>query len=74
MKTIVDRLYQNDYPEIIQWLQDNVGKVAVPKYGDYWAAEGWEAYHESVGKPSFVMLRVEFDRSEDAALYALRWL
>ena len=74
MKTIVDRPYQNDYPEIVDWLLENIGNKTAPWKGHPWAAEGWDAWHTNVGKPSHIVLRVTFDRSENAALFAVRWL
>ena len=74
MKTTVYRPYQNDYPKVLDWLLENVGNKPVVKYGDYWAAKGWTAWHTNVGNPLYMALRVDFDRSEDASLFAVRWL
>jgi hypothetical protein len=66
---------QEDVYDVLQWLMLNIGNPM--RFGaepNEYYGPNWKLYHTStVSTPTYVVTACEFDKSEDAALFALRW-
>lgn len=69
--TIDNIYYRKDFPEILNWLQDNVGPVKT--WGERMKASGWEMWEVKTNIFFVEQTKIRFSKREDAVLFVLRW-